>query len=347
MATRPEPPSPADDDTVKPDRVSKKKAAAAPHPAPMMPSMIDAADLALADMPDPVFIARPWIAEGLTIVVGPPKVGKTTLLRQLALACRAGKAFLTSQCAVARVAFLSLEEGERTMRAKLRAMGVAYEALRGVALAFQWPQGLLGVDLLRQWLQANVQVGELALVVIDSLQRFRMPVDSHANQYAQDYEALKMLADLAKEYPGLAILVLHHTRKALTDDPVAAVSGTNGVAAAADNYLILQRMGEKFRLTAGGRLWLGDTDQFELLRTSQGAAWQLAGDWNAEADELPLQQRTAYELLLQRGAMTAKSLAEAMGMRTEDTSGTRHLIGRLKDRGLVEQEANGWRAVRR
>jgi len=40
----------------------------------------DAAALVAMDLPDPTYVSRPWIAEGVTLLCGRPKIGKTTLL---------------------------------------------------------------------------------------------------------------------------------------------------------------------------------------------------------------------------------------------------------------------------
>ena len=81
----------------------------------------DAADLVALDMPEPTYIVRPYVPEGAILVCGRPKVGKTTLLRQLGFAANHGGLLFSARCALADVLFLSLEEGERIMRKKLAA----------------------------------------------------------------------------------------------------------------------------------------------------------------------------------------------------------------------------------
>jgi RecA-family ATPase len=206
----------------------------------------DAADLVAMDMPDPAYICRPWIAEGVTLLVGRPKVGKTTMLRQLALQANVAGRFFTAPCQSTQVLFLSLEEGDRLMRKKLAASGATQEMLRGIRMEFEWPQGAAGVERMREWLQAR-DATRLPLIVIDSLTRFRIPPSDRGNAFTEDYNTVKSLADLCKEFPGLAIVILHHTTKAMPDDPVSAISGTYGLSAATENYLIILKQGEQFR----------------------------------------------------------------------------------------------------
>lgn len=321
-----------------------RRKAAAPEPEPFTPVAIDARTLMESNMPEPFFVCRPWIAEGVTLVVGRPKVGKTTLLRQFAHAANTEGPFLSAPCAKARVLFLSLEEGERLMRFKLNLMGVPASALEGVTLVFEWPQGTIGAEAMRTWLEQNTTRGEPVVIVVDSLARFREPPDVRANAFLQDYAAIKALADLCKDFPGLAVLVLHHINKAMNDDPVASISGTYGLTAAAENYLIVLKQGDKFRLHAGGRTWLGDASDFEVVRATKGSAWTLLGEWDLEAAALPPKQAAVVEVL-RTGAKTRADIAKALDV--DDATKVSHLLKALEARNLAKQVANGWELVKR
>jgi RecA-family ATPase len=310
--------------------------------APARPARsYDAADLVAMDMADPNYIVRPYVAEGVTLVCGRPKMGKTTLLRQLAMAVNTAGQFFSAACTRVPVVFLSLEEGERIMRKKFKSGCARPEALRGIRLEFEWPQGLAGVKQLRELLQEMLGAGEPALVIVDSLTRFRIPPSERGNAFTEDYNTVKLLADLCKEFPGLAVLVLHHTTKATPDDPVSAISGTYGLTAAADNFLILLKQGQQYRLHAGGRLWEGDASDFELRREDGG--WSLIGEWDGTAPQGLTPKQQAVLAALKDGAKTNKTLGEITG---QSPSALAHLLGAMSDRGLVSRVANGWEIVR-
>jgi replicative DNA helicase len=69
---------------------------------------IDAADLLCKDMPSPTYILKPFLAEGLTVLAASPKVGKTTLARQISEAVNCGSEVLGEKCTKGDVLFLSL-----------------------------------------------------------------------------------------------------------------------------------------------------------------------------------------------------------------------------------------------
>lgn len=76
-------------------------------------------------------------------------------------------------------------------------------------------------------------------MVLDTLQKVRC-VNGSGLSYSSDYEdagALKALADRN----GICLLVIHHLHKMADDDPFNRLSGTNGLAGAADGTLILMR----------------------------------------------------------------------------------------------------------
>lgn len=296
----------------------------------------DAADLLAMPMAEPNYIVRPYVPEGVTLWCGRPKMGKTTALRQLAHAVNVGGLFLNETCGDAEVWFLSLEEGERLFRKKLAMMKVAPEELRGIRLEFEWPQGADGVAHLRKRLLDRTATRPV-LVIVDSLQRFRLPQSDRGHAFTEDYNAAKQLAELCKEFPGLSVVVLHHTTKAVPDDPVAAISGTYGLTAAADSYVIMLKQGAQFRLHAGGRLWDRDASDFELHRAD--GRWQMVGEWDTAAPKgLAPKQEQVLEAL-RHGAKSTRVLAELTG---QSSSGLSHLMGKLEDRGLVTRMANGW-----
>jgi hypothetical protein len=281
-------------------------------------------------------LCSPWLPEGLMILAGPPKIGKSTMARQWAHAVNVGRALWGAQCDRAAVVYLSLEEGERLMRKKLAAAGFPADELADVSFHWAWAQGAEGCADLRLYLNEHPTT---KLVVIDSLSRFRAPATRERPQFQQDYDAVAGLADIAKERPGLAIVVLHHTTKIGTaQSPVEAISGTYGVAAAADSYAVLCRQGGDFVLACGGRHWDQYDDLFVVERA--GGLWAMRG-----ADDgvrLSPRQREFLSRLASEGTISTRGLATRFHV--GDSTAT-ELMGELRDKGMVERTSDGWRAT--
>lgn len=234
------------------------------------------------NIPEPVKLCDPWAIEGVNIVAGRPKLGKTTLERQK-LACAAiGADFLDSKFEKpTKCAFLSLEEGELLCRAKFKMAGFTDQSLAGIQLFFEWPRGASGVDLLDRYLETNRDV---RIVCIDSLTRFRVIPDVRVPAFMADYEAVNLLHDLSKRHPGVCIDIIHHTRKAKSDDAIDDISGTYGLTAAADSYLVMRHHADGAMMHVGGRLWSRDASEYKIKR-SAGHRWEMIGVNNGLSDE--------------------------------------------------------------
>ena len=66
------------------------------------------------------------------------------------------------------------------------------------------------------------------LVVIDTLQRVRS-AGSDSNLYANDYQDVSLLKQLADKH-HIAVLLIHHLRKLHDDDPMNMISGSTGLS---------------------------------------------------------------------------------------------------------------------
>ena len=80
---------------------------------------------------------------------------------------------------------------------------------------------------------------DTVLVVIDTLQRVRGRTPD-SGSYAADYDTLARLKEFS-DTCGVALLLVHHTRKEGAEDVFNTISGTNGLMGAADGALILHK----------------------------------------------------------------------------------------------------------
>ena len=87
--------------------------------------------------------------------------------------------------------------------------------------------------------------------MIDVLAKFRA-LSNGKGIYQQDYALVSRLQELAVRR-SITILVVHHTRKGTSDDPVEEISGTLGLGGGVDAFLVLKRTGSGATLTGRGR----------------------------------------------------------------------------------------------
>jgi AAA domain len=217
------------------------------------PGVITADQLQTKTFEPVMFVVPPILAEGVTLLVGKPKSGKSWLVLDVARAVAKGTTVLgTMQAQQANVLGLFLEDSERRLQTRLSKLyGNSLELWpRTLAFKTEWrrlDEG--GLDDLEAWCQ---QVAGPKLIIIDTLAPVRSSKGSRRTQYDIDYESLSGLHKIAHKYQ-VAIIVVHHSRKADADDIFDTVSGTNGLTGAADSILVLSKRSGKAVLHARGR----------------------------------------------------------------------------------------------
>jgi hypothetical protein len=267
-------------------------------------SGMTANELLHANMPELRPLYAPWLYEGTCLLASAPKTGKTTLARQLSEAGGIAGAFLNSKIEEPfRTCFFSLEEGARLFLRKLKLMKIDSKAADLIDVFFEWPPGFVGCELLAEHLKTKPGT---RLVVIDSLSRFRPPTDKGATQFQADYDIVMALSAIAKQFPGLVILIIHHTRKMRGVDAMDDISGTYGLTAAADAFLVMRKQGKGATLHAGGRMWDQDDSDFELTR--DGQRWFLQG----VSDGLTSGERFTLKIITEAGGMGPTELSKAL-----------------------------------
>jgi hypothetical protein len=206
---------------------------------PVLRTSWTADELMAAEFAEPNWAVPGVICEGVNLLAGPPKVGKSWLSLGLGLNIAAGApAFGRIGTEAGPVLYLALEDTARRLQSRMRKMLAGTRAPSTLTLATECPplaQG--GVAAISDWLDRNPGA---RLVVIDVLAKVRGNDGGDGNQYAADYAAIGRIKKIADHY-GVAVLVVTHVRKAASEDFLATVSGTNGIAGAADAVLVLAR----------------------------------------------------------------------------------------------------------
>ena len=182
--------------------------------------------------------ANPYIVEhliypGLYILTGAPKIGKSWLALDLCLSVAEGEPFLKHETHKGQVLYLALEDS--LLRLQNRLYEFTEEPAEG--LQFSTLAKTIGGGLEQQLEDAKRRLPDLRLIVIDTLQKVRRTVDV---KYGSDYSELGALKSVADKL-GIAVLLIHHTRKEHDSDPFNMISGTTGLNGCADGSFVLTR----------------------------------------------------------------------------------------------------------
>ena len=196
---------------------------------------IDSKTLMATDLPPLRFVVSELIPQGLHILAGAPKVGKSWLALWLCLCVAKGESAWDFPTNASGVLYLCLEDSYA--RVKRRLEDITDEGSERLILATVSEKLHYGLE--EQIEDFLAEYPDVAFIVIDTLQRIR-GLSNDTNPYANDYRDLGALKALADKH-GIAILLIHHLRKMHDDDPMNMISGTTGISGAADSTFVLQR----------------------------------------------------------------------------------------------------------
>ncbi len=185
--------------------------------------------------PVPFLVVDELIPEGLHILAGAPKIGKSWLALWLCLCVAQGQALWNFATTQGEALYLSLEDSFQRIQTRL--FDLTEDA--PPTLHFAIMADTLKHGLEQQIEQFLTEHPATKLVVIDTLQRVRS-AGGDSNLYANDYQDVGLLKQLADKQ-HIAILLIHHLRKLHDDDPMNMISGSTGLSGAADSTFVFQK----------------------------------------------------------------------------------------------------------
>ena len=154
----------------------------------VIPETITCTELLNKNFPEPKWIIPGIIPEGLTILAGAPKTGKSWLVLNLAIALSCNdKVFDEIEVSQINTLYLALEDTERRIKGRL--VSLQSSPSQFLHFATNWEQGEEGIKSLYLWKERHPDTG---CIIIDTLQRFRGASENNQT-YAADYKIYRRL----------------------------------------------------------------------------------------------------------------------------------------------------------
>jgi len=210
--------------------------------------------VSMTELYENVYQSKPPLIDGMLypgvqLFAGPPKLGKSFFVAQLAYHVSTGTPLWGYPVRRGTVLYLALEDDYGRLQKRLYQM-FGVESTDN--LYFSVSAGQIGNGLDEQLENFVREHPDTVLIIIDTLQ--------------------KNFADSK----GICLILVHHTRKQQADDPYDMISGTNGLMGAADGAFLLKkekRTANAATLDVSGR---DIQDQrFYLKRNTERLIWEL------------------------------------------------------------------------
>lgn len=301
---------------------------------------IDGLAVYRSQLPGPSMVIDRMLYNGLTILAGKSKAGKSFLALQIALSTAMGNEVFGDRQVLrpGGVIYYSLEMGENRTSVRMRQLlDREYVTLQN--LEFIWDclpmtgGGLAQLDLLLESKKPN-------LVIIDTFLAFVKGKSKEGGDVLRDqYGEIDTIKKLADKH-HTAFLLVHHTRKSSAgkndnDGGVDLVAGSRGVTAACDAIWIFQKQpDEYFSLEITGR----DVEEQKLaLKFNKSPfGWKLLGD--ADDVRLRSEEEEVLKLLVTQGPQKEQKVGAMMKTTTMKAL---EILIRLHRDGRVGKHSGG------
>lgn len=272
----------------------------------------------LAEMylPPVAFCVEGLLPHGLTFLGGPSKYGKSWMVLDLCVHVARGEPFWDLPVQQSEVLYLALEDSFNRVRSRL----LTVTEIVPPGLYFAIEAGTIEDGLCNQIREQIALHPAIKLVVVDTFQIIRGGSNTDVS-YAGDYIDVRAMKVLADEL-DIALVLVHHVRKQKDrDDPLNNLSGTTGIAGAADASFVLDkedRTRDVAKLFCTGR----DIEMrlLELEFERETCTWRVLKDSLKEPTVLmPAEMRALVELMRERGSYSggnqqlADLIAERVG----------------------------------
>lgn len=284
------------------------------------------------------------VPEGLTLLGGKPKLGKSWLLLALLIAVASGASALGCiDVEQGEVLYISMEDKEKRLRNRVNKVNDNRAVSENFHYATSWPRlNEGGLEYLEEWIQEHPRV---RLIGIDTWAKIKPRSRRNGQQYEEDYEALAPLQELAAKY-AVPIIVVHHMRKEEAEDPVDMILGSTANAGAVDGFLLLYRKrGETdARLYVDGRD-IEEEQELILSFNRECATWTIKRDTaDKTVASTPERQEVLDILLAAKQPMTIREVASKLPNKSLHT--LRYLMSVLRKEERVVLENNMYSPVR-
>lgn len=223
------------------------------------------------------FVVEGLLAQGLYILAGAPKVGKSWLALDMCLLIAKGEKVLGQKTAQGTALYLCLEDSY--VRIQNRLYEITDEPTEN--LHFVIMSETIGTGLEDQIENFKKEHSNLKVVFIDTLQMIRSETDSN---YGSDYKELSVLKSLADKLE-IAIVVVHHTRKCSDSDPFNMISGSTGSSGCVAGSMVLienKRGSRNAKLYCVGR----DIENQEINLVFENSRWKVVDEATAKEPDL-------------------------------------------------------------
>lgn len=280
--------------------------------------IISARQLMNTDYPPLAFAIEKLLPQGIFILTGSGKIGKSWLSLDMCVAVATGGKLWDFNATEGDVLYLALEDTHPRLKDRLERISEENSLNDKLHLAIS----SLGITnrLIAQIKEFLAAKPNTKMIVIDTLECIRNS-DQDKSMYSCDYRDINRLREIL-EGNTATLLLVHHTRKMYDPDPLNTLSGSTGLVGAVDGVWVL----EKEKRTEGkGKLTIANRDTegycFKVEFDKANCRWDFLGtEEETEENEDDLFCELIAEFVTSTYRGTATELVESLKKLDENLS---------------------------
>lgn len=235
-------------------------------------AVIDGETLMDMKLPPTKFCVETLLPQGMCILGGASKIGKSWWVLDLCVRIAKGEPMWDLKTTKGTTLYLCLEDTLR--RVQNRLLCITDEVPSNTFFAIS--AGTLSDGLCEQIREFVKEHPDTVFVAVDTFQIVRN--NNIDTSYANDYDEIRLLKQLADEL-NICLLLVHHLRKQGDSDPFNKLTGTTGILGAVDTAFVLdksKRNADSATLYCTGR----DVEdrQLELQFSKKEFVWKMLRD---------------------------------------------------------------------
>ncbi len=296
--------------------------------------LISANQLMRKEIPEMIWIVYQLLPEGLLILAGRPKIGKSFMAMNIAIAVANGsKALGFFDTNRHSVLYVALEDNERRLKDRMKnILQAEYEQkapdnLYFMEVGYDLPKlNEGGIEELQNIILDNP---DIKLIIIDTLGRSIADKGrKDRDNYRADYEISSKIQEMAIKN-NICLLLLHHTKKGSEENVFDEISGTTGLTGAMDTMMVLKKKSNKCTLHITGR----DVQEadYEVEFSENTFTWNVID--KKDEHKLTTERQEIVDLIKKYGReMRTGEIAQLLG---KEKSNISKMLKKLVDDGIL------------
>ncbi len=308
---------------------------------------VDGAELQHKEFPSVKWAVDDLVPEGLVIIAGAPKVGKSLLAVDIVTAIATGGcAFGHQRCVSGSSVYISLEDNQSTVQGRIKQQCDLWSSKLHVVTG---GVGYLDLDFYKMMDEWVLQWSDLRCIVIDILDKVVPEKPTGMTDYSFYNRLLDPLHKWGKDNQIAVIAVTHKGKapKSEGSNPFSGIIGSVAIQGSADALLILDRNFAKEQdktnvgladgfLEATGREV--PAEKYSLDFDSEAVMWSLKG----KIEPRDLTSNTNWLLILEE-LKREKLKPKAISERTKiNLSTIRSALKRMRTKEMVDTDDSGF-----